>query len=365
MTSTEIYNKRGIRFLISAAALVLILWGVNQAQAVISLILVSGFLAIIGIPPFFWLIKKGVSSAISVLIVIASMIVVFLIVDLLIGLSIKSIIDALPVYQIRLQEQLISLKEFAADKGVTIDDEELLKFLSPETISKFGASLFSGLISIISSTVVILLTVSFVLLEASSFPKKLRTTIGDPKAVFPEFSRFVNDIKHYLILQTIVSLATGIIAGIWLTIMGVDFALLFGLLTFLFNYIPNVGSIIAISPAVVVTFIQYGIEKAIIVLVGYLLITLVTGSIIVPRILGQKLGISNLVVFLSLIFWGSLLGIIGMVLCVPLTMALKFVLERSDSTKWIAALLGREPPNEPVPLPVPFFTAKENDSISI
>lgn len=349
MPSTEIYNKRGIRFLISAAALVLILWGVNQAQSVISIILVSGFLSLIGIPPFFWLIRKGVSSAISVLIVIASMIVVFLVVDLLIGLSIKSMLDALPVYQVRLQEQLNSLKSYASEQGVTIDDKELIKYLSPETISKFGASLFSGLISIISSTVLILLTVSFVLLEASSFPKKLRKTIGDPKAIFPEFSRFTNDIKRYVILQTIVSLATGIIAGIWLTIMGVDFALLFGLLTFLFNYIPNVGSILAISPAVLVTFIQFGLEKALIVLVGYLLITLVTGSIIVPRILGNKLGISNLVVFLSLIFWGSLLGVIGMVLCVPLTMALKFVLERSDSTKWIAALIGREPPNEPVP----------------
>lgn len=351
MNSTEISNKRGITFLIAAASLILILWGVNQAQSVISLILVSGFLSIIGIPPFFWLIKKGISSSISALIVIASMIVVFLIIDLLIAMSVKSLIDALPVYQVRLEEQLNSLKIFAAELGVTLDDKELLKLLSPETISAFGARLFSGLVSIISSTVVIMLTVSFVLLEAPSFPKKLRTVIGDPKAVFPEFSIFVNDIKRYVILQTIVSLATGIIAGLWLVIMGVDFALLFGLLTFLFNYIPNVGSILAITPAVIVTFIQFGFEKAVIVFVGYLLITLVTGSIIVPRILGQKLGISNLVVFLSLIFWGSLLGMIGMVLCVPLTMALKFVLERSDSTKWIAALLGRESPNETIPLP--------------
>ncbi len=351
MNSIEISKNRGISFLIGAASLILILWGVNQAQSVISLILVSGFLAIIGIPPFFWLIKKGVSSSISALIVIASMIVVFLIVDLLIALSVKSLIDALPVYQIRLEDELNSMKLFAAQMGVTINNDELLKLLNPETLSKVGADLFSGLISVISSTVLILLTVSFILLEAPSFPKKLRDIIGDPKAVLPEFSRFVNDIKRYVILQTIVSLATGIIAGLWLTIMGVDFALLFGLLTFLFNYIPNVGSIIAITPAVIVTFIQFGFERAAIVLVGYLVITLVTGSIIVPRILGQKLGISNLVVFLSLIFWGSLLGIIGMVLCVPLTMTLKFILERSDNTKWIAALLGRESPNETIPLP--------------
>jgi predicted PurR-regulated permease PerM len=341
MISEQIYNRKGMRFLISAAALVLILWGVNQAQSVISLLLISGFLAIIGIPPYFWLIKKRFPSSIAVLMVIAAMILVFLIIDFLIGLSIKNIIDSLPVYQVRLQEQLIKLKTITAEMGLAIDDKALLKYVSPEKLSSMGADLLSGLITIISSTVLILLTVSFVLLEATSFPKKLRTTIGDPKALFPEFSKFVNDIKRYVLIQTVVSLATGIIAGVWLALLGVDFAVLFGLITFLFNYIPNVGSIIAITPAVIVTFIQFGIERALIVFVGYLIITLVTGSIIVPRIMGQRLGLSNLVVFLSLIFWGSLLGIIGMVLCVPLTMALKFVLERSENTRWIAALLGR------------------------
>jgi predicted PurR-regulated permease PerM len=348
MISEQIYNRKGIRFLISGAALVIILWGINQAQSVFSLLLVSGFLAIIGIPPFFWLIKKRLPSSVAVLIVIGVMIIGFLIIDLLIGLSVKSIIDSLPFYQTRLQWQLETLKIFMAKMGITVNDKGLHQYISPENLSSLGSSLLNGLISILSSTVLILLTVSFVLLEAKSFPRKLRTTIGDPKAVFPEFSKFMNDIKRYVLIQTIISLATGIIAGVWLALLGVDFAVLFGLITFLFNYIPNVGSIIAITPAVIVTFIQFGIERALIVFFGYLIITLVTGSIIVPRIMGQRLGLSTLVVFLSLIFWGSLLGMIGMVLCVPLTMALKFVLERSENTRWIAALLGRLPPKESI-----------------
>jgi predicted PurR-regulated permease PerM len=349
MITEQVFNRKGIRFLISSAALVLIIWGITQAQSVISLILISGFLAIIGIPPFFWLMKKKIPSSIAVLIVIASMIIVFLIIDFMIGISVKSIIDSIPEYQVKLQSQLEQLKVLLTSFGIKFDDKMLQNYFKPEVISGLATSLLSGLISILSSTVLILLTVSFVLLEAKSFPHKLRTTLGDPKAVFPEFSIFVNDIKRYVLIQTVVSLATGIIAGIWLAIMGVDFAILFGLLTFLLNYIPNVGSIIAITPAVIVTFIQFGIERALIVFVGYLLITLVTGSIIVPRIMGQRLGISNLVVFLSLLFWGSLLGVIGMVLCVLLTMALKFTLERSENTRWIAALLGRESPKEPIP----------------
>ncbi len=339
-------SHRGMRFLISAAALVVVIWGVFQAQSVISLVLVSGFLAVIGIPPFLWLKKKHIHSGIAVLIVIAGIIVIMAIVYIMIGFSIKSILDSLPFYQDRLQHQVGALKILFADMGIKIDEKAILDHANPESLTKFGADILSEFISLLSSTVLILLTVSFILLESSSFPNKLRTTIGEPKAVFPEFYKFVNDIKRYVTIQTAVSLSTGIIAGTWLAVLGVDFPILFGMLAFLFNYIPNVGSIIAIVPAVVVTFIQFGIERAIVVFIGYLVITFVIGSIIQPRLMGQKLGLSTLVVFLSLIFWGSLLGVIGMVLCVPLTMTLKFLLERSDSTRWIAALLGREAPTE-------------------
>ena len=137
---------------------------------------------------------------------------------------------------------------------------------------------------------------------------------------------------------------TGIAIGIWLAILGVNHAFLWGLFAFLLNYVPNIGSIIAAIPAVLLALIQLGLGSAILVGIGYLVVNVVVGSIIEPKYMGKGLGLSTLVVFLSLVFWGWVLGPVGMVLSVPLTMVLKIGLESKEDTRWIAVLLGSAPP---------------------
>jgi len=141
-------------------------------------------------------------------------------------------------------------------------------------------------------------------------------------------------------IKTLISLGTGILAGIWLMAMGVSYAILWGMLAFFLNYIPNIGSIIAAIPAVILALIQFGIIKAAVVGVGYLVINTLMGSVIEPRFMGKELGLSTLVVFLSLLFWGWVLGPIGMLLSVPLTMMAKIALDNREETRWIAILLG-------------------------
>ena len=306
-----------------------------------------------------WLMRKHVPSSVAILMVIAGFIGVLALIGLLVGISVKSIINEVPLYQARLQQQFISLKATLASMGIVIDDKDIRGYVNPDALKNFGTGILTGMGSIISNTVLILLTVSFILLEASSFPVKLRKTLGEPKAVFPEFSKFVVDIKRYVVIQTGVSLTAGIFTGVWLSVLGVDFAVLFALLAFLLNYIPNVGSVIAIVPAVIIAFIQFGIGRSALVIGGYVLVTFTLGNVVQPRLMGQKLGLSTLVVFLSLLFWGGLLGMIGMILCVPFTMVLKFALERSENTKWIAALLGRVPPEAPIPP----MSMKRNDDV--
>jgi AI-2 transport protein TqsA len=197
--------------------------------------------------------------------------------------------------------------------------------------------------SVLSNIVLILLTVTFILLEASSFPVKLRAVLGDSQVAFPQFSTFVDSMKRYMVIQTVISLAAGILIGIWLAILGVDFPVLWGLLAFLLNYIPNLGSIIAAIPAVLLALIQLGLGRAALATAGYIVIYFMLGNIVQPRLMGRGLGLSTLVVFLSLIFWGSLLGLVGMVLSIPITMTLKIAFESNASTRWIAVLLGPEP----------------------
>lgn len=128
---------------------------------------------------------------------------------------------------------------------------------------------------------------------------------------------------------------------------GIDYALLWGVLAFLLNFVPNIGSIIAAVPAVLLALIQLGPFSALMTAMGYLIANMVMGNIIEPRYMGKGLGLSTLVVFLSLVFWGWVLGPVGMLLSVPLTMLMKIALESSDETRWLAILMGPDIVPEP------------------
>jgi len=341
-------EERGVRFLFIVAALVVIIWGIYQAQSVLVPFLVSVFLAVIGTSPLLWLERKRVPSVIAVLLVVGGIIGILLIIGALVGTSINSFSNALPFYEARTQEQFSALKELLLRNEIEISDKFLLTHVNPGAVMSLTANLLSGLSSVLSNIVLILLTVTFILLEASSFPVKLRAVLGGPQADLPQFSRFADSMKRYMVIQTAISLATGILIGIWLAILGVDFPVLWGLLAFLLNYIPNLGSIIAAIPAVLLALIQLGIGRAALAAAGYIVINFTLGNIVQPRLMGRGLGLSTLVVFLSLIFWGSLLGLVGMVLSIPITMTLKIAFESNESTRWIAVLLGPEPSPEDV-----------------
>lgn len=341
-------EQRGVRILLIMAALVVIIWGIYQAQSVLVPFLVSVFLAVMGISPLLWLEQKRVPSVIAVLLVVGGIISILLIIGTLVGTSINSFSNALPFYEARIHEQFFALKELLMSKAIESPDKLVLKYVNPGAVMSLTASLLSGLGSVLSNIVLILLTVTFILLEASSFPVKLRAVLGVPQAVFPQLSRFVDTMKRYMVIQTVISLAVGILIGIWLAILGVNFPVLWGLLAFLLNYIPNLGSIIAAIPAVLLALIQLGIGRAALVTAGYIVIYFTLGNIVQPRLMGRGLGLSTLVVFLSLIFWGSLLGLVGMVLSIPITMTFKIAFESHASTRWIAVLLGPEPSPEDV-----------------
>ena len=342
-------SQRGIRFLVIAAALVIIIGGINQAQSVLVSFLVALFLAMLGTPPVLWLERKGIPSVIAVFIVVTGMITVLVIIGGLVVASLNSFIDALPSYQQRIQEQVSALKALLAKKGLRITDKMLLEYINPEAVIRLAVGMLGGLGSALSNIILILLTVTFILLEASSFPVKLRAILGDPHQAFPQFTRFVDDMKRYMIIKTGISVTAGILIGIWLSILGVDSPVLWGFLAFLLHYVPNVGFIIAAIPAIILALVQLGIGRAALTAAGYLAVSLILGNVVEPRLTGRRLGLSTLVVFLSLIFWGSLLGLIGVVLCIPFTMTLKFACENNESTRWVAVLLGPKVPAESFP----------------
>ena len=334
----------GFRFLIIAATLVIITGGLYQAQAVLVSFLVAVFLAMLGTPPVLWLQRKRVPSFVAVLLVVSGMVAVLLIVGAIVGASISSFYAELPAYQTRLQEQVSAVQKFLTSKGIKHVDKVLLGYVNPGSVMTLTARLLGELGSVLTNIVLILLTVAFILFEASSFPGKLRAVLGDPLQVFPQFTRFIGDIERYMVIKTLISLATGVLIGIWLSVLGVDFPILWGFLAFLLNFVPSIGSSVAAVPAVLLALIQLGMGRALMAAAGYMAVNFILDNIIETRLMGRKLGLSTLVVFLSLIFWGSLLGPVGMVLCIPLTMTLKFACQNYKDTQWIAVLLGPEAP---------------------
>jgi len=329
-----------MRILVILSMFAVIFISIKQAQAILEWLLFTLFLAVIGAPLVLWLERKRIPYVVAVILIVAGMTAVLVVVGVVVGASLNRFYTDLPSYQALLQKRISSLQALLAANGITITDSLPVHLTDTEVVKGLVASLLRGLGSTLFELAMILLTVTFILLEAPSFPVKLRAILGDPKKDFHLFMKFIYDIQHYMNIKTAISLMEGILVGVWLFILGVDFPILWGFLVFLLRYVPNVGALIAAVPAVLLAFIEFGLGRAAQVAIVYLAVEFILGNLVEPMLMGRKLGLSALVVIVSLIFWGSLLGIVGVVLCIPLTMTLKFVCENNKNTRWIAVLLG-------------------------
>jgi predicted PurR-regulated permease PerM len=340
---------RGTRLLLCVAALVIIVGGVAQARSVLASLLVALFLAVLGTRPVLWLQRRRAPPVVAALLVVSGMVASLLLAAALVGASFEGFAAAMPAYQERLGELVSSWRATLAARGIRGLEEALRGVANPAAVMSLTARLVTGLGAALSDAVLIVLTTAFILLEVSGFPGKLRAILGDPRQGFPEATRYVEDVKRYMVIKTLVSLATGVLAGGWLALLGVDFPILWGFLAFLLNYVPSIGSTLAAAPAVLLALIQLGPGHAALAAGGYAVLNVVLDNVIETRLMGRRLELSTLVVFLSLLVWGGLLGPVGMVLCVPLTMTLKFGCGQFEGTRWIAVALGPDVPEETRP----------------
>jgi AI-2 transport protein TqsA len=328
------------RILITAACFVIVIAGMRAAESIIVPFLLSAFIAVICSSPLFWLKQKGIPTGIAVLIVLAGIMVIALVIVVLVGTSLQDFSNALPTYQEQLREELAGLLTWLQGMGVKISSQELLKYVDPGAAMQLFAGTLNGFRKVLTNAFLIMITVIFILLEVSGFSDKLRAALGDAESSFAGLGKITDGIKRYMAIKTLTSLATGIFVGIWLAVIGLDYPVLWGLVAFLLNYVPNIGSIIAAIPALLLAFIQLGPGHVLLAMMGYGVANAVIGTVVEPRVMGHGVGLSTLVVFLSLVFWGWVLGPVGMFLSVLLTMILKIALEHNEDTRWIALLLG-------------------------
>ena len=327
----------------SFAAVVIVIYGLQMAKVLLVPFLIAAFLALITVRPMLWMQQRRVPAFLAALIIVTLMMLALFAVGTIVGRSIADFTAALPVYQERLDViidgflrnvvRLLNLDESVESIGDMID---------PGWAMGFAATILNGLKNVLTNTFLIIFTMIFMLLEASSFGTKIEAAFGKSAASLERPRAFLSNLGRYLGIKTIVSFATGFCAWLLTWSIGLDFPLLWAMLAFLLNYVPTIGSIIAAVPAILLALVQLGPGAAITTMAGFAAINVAFGNIIEPRLMGYGVGISPLVVFVGLIFWGWVFGPVGMLLSVPLTMMLKLALESDERTRWIAIFLGSE-----------------------
>lgn len=330
-------------FLITAASFVVVVAGMKAAAGIIVPFLLAVFISIICVPPLVWLKGKRVPGFLAVLIVLAGILIFGSLLVGLMGSSLASFSNNLPIYQQRLAEKSAALFAWLSAHGFSISTDVIAEHFDPGAVMKLAASTFSELSGALTNVFMILLIVLFILFEVTDIPEKIRAVVHDPEKSLAGIHRMAASVNRYLAIKTIFSLLTGICVGLWLWIIGVDYPLLWGVLAFVLNFVPNIGSIIAAIPAILLAIIQWGLGHALLATLGYVVVNGLFGNLLEPRFMGRGLGLSTLVVLLSLIFWGWVLGPVGMLLSVPLTMVIKIAMEDSDETRWFAVLISGRP----------------------
>jgi len=337
-------RKRGaVPMLLSLAALVVVVAGLREASELLLPFLLAVFIAVVCAPPVFWLQKHRLPRWLAVLLVVMCLWGFGLGVATLLGTSVNNFSQAFPDYQARLQEGFASLLSWLEAKGLHAPVESLRSQIDPGAAMRLARGVLTSLGGVLTNTFLIMVTVIFMLLEAASFPLKVRKAFGNADQTLAAFAEFAGGVNKYLAIKTLMSLLTGVAVWLMLLLFGVDFPVLWGLLAFLLNYVPTIGSIIAAVPAVMLTLVLFGGPKGLAVAIGYLAINLGIANFLEPQMMGRGVGLSTLVVFISLVFWGWVFGPIGMLLSVPLTMTAKIALETNEQTRWLAVLLGPDP----------------------
>ncbi len=345
-TTTE--NSSILKVILGGAGIAIIIFAMKESASILSPFLLAGIIGISVLPATRWLIRKGVSTWLALLITIVLMFVGVLGLIAVIGISVKNLIDTLPQYQDNLQGLLDTAETGLGSVGLEQSDiKTAITGIDTGKVIGFFSSFLGGILSSLSGLLVMLTVLIFFILGAPLLSTKIRKNYPSDSPIFSRLSTLMRDLQQYVSITTWINFLVGLVNTIFLIIMGVDFAVLWGVLSFLTGYIPNVGFWIALIPPFLLALLQYGIVKALIVLVGFIVINGGVQNFLQPKMMGEGLNLSVFVVTASLFFWGWVLGPMGAILAIPLTMIVKEVfLDAYDDTRALADLMSADSPRE-------------------
>ncbi len=328
-----------MRTIVGAASLIVVAAGLKAAAPLLIPLVIALFLAVVCFPLVQWLRAHRVPTVLAITLTVLGILVVFTGPGAVVTAAVRQFIDAAPLYQEQLVRVYDGLLGWLRARGV--ETILLRDMVDPRGIVNFAVGSVSGIVTLLSVGFLIILVTAFMLAYGAALSGPPGTSVRHGRGTVV---RIVNEVQIYLGVKTVVSAMTGLVAWSFLVILGIDFAMLWGLLTFLLNYVPNIGSVIAAVPPTLLALAQFGLAEAIFVLAAYVAINQFFGSFLEPYLMGQRLRLAPLAVLVSVVVWGWIWGPVGALLSVPITMVIKIGLENSAEFRWVAQLLeGRRP----------------------
>lgn len=337
-------RSKAVMILLGVITVILIGWALKATFIITMPLVLAFFLATLLRPVQRWL-NDRLAPRLHWLSLVAVMGLFVLVLAFGIGavwISIERVAEKAPQYQEQFQQIFADVRAWAQHHNLPIREDLLKSGGFRNKLLEYVGWGVSSLLNAVALVVLVFFLLLLMLLETHTWRDKSRTAFRwhSAAAIFDTTDAIADQVRRYLTVRTVVSLISGVCAGLWAMVMGVDFALLWGLLTFILNYVPNIGSIISVIPPTLMAVFQFGPGRGAVVLAGLIAIEQVIGNYIDPRLQGRKMSISPVVVLVSVIFWGWIWGTVGALIAVPITATVIIVCAHVPSLRPIALLLS-------------------------
>ncbi|HXV16164.1 MAG TPA: AI-2E family transporter [Gemmatimonadaceae bacterium] len=347
------------RLLLSTAGAVAVLAGMRAAASIIGPVLIALIITVAWSPGSDWLRKRGWHPSLAALTGIALGIIGIALFVALVWSSLLQLQDNLPGYQPRIEALQVLLRRQLSNLPIDTSRLFTTSVFSPSSIIGYALKVVQNVTQTAGNLFLLVLLMAFMMLEAVRYPQKLVEAFSSRPEVIARFAHFSESIRSYVGLNAVFGFAAAFLDTMLLLSLGVDFAILWGVLSFLLSFLPNIGFIIALTPPTLLALIQFGFGRSIAVLAGYIVINFIVDNVVKPRFVGGRLDLSPLVVVISLLFWGWLLGPMGALAAVPLSIGARFLFESFEESRWLAYLMSDAGP-KPVVIDVVPDAEKDN-----
>ena len=327
-----------MRVMLVLAATVVVLVGIRLGAPVLNPIFFALVLSLLFSPIYSWLKSRGLPSPVVLVIMLIVIGALFMGLFFILGVSISRFSERIGYYTSQLNSQVVSLDALLERLGLS--NVDLRDVVKPNALANALGTVLSGVAGFLSDLFLILMIMLFLLGEGPAMMNRLRTGAGRDNPQVQRLTAVGRSVVRQFGLRAIVNLVTGAGVTILLFLLGVDFPLLWGILTFFLSFVPYIGLVLAVTPAVVLALAEFGVSRAVLVIVGVVVINVLAENVLSPVMMGRGLNISPTIVFLSFIIWAWLLGGPGAFLALPITLFIAVMLDTFPETRWLASLMG-------------------------